>query len=152
MKRVFFFAIMVLTGVFGLHAQSEYTWNDYNVSFNASPALQIKVDNKAQLEAADDNVMMRIFPWSESLNFDDLSDATMDIAIRLGFENVNSADAMELDDYQAFYTKGIKDGQEGIVVLLYDNQKNISLVSTIIYQPGFENEAMDIALSFYMSN
>lgn len=151
-------AKFILTGIFlfmcysCLNAQAEYNVRAYNLAFNAAPDMQTVVDSKAEYELSNENVRVRIMPWNDSINFDDLGDATMDIAGRLGYENVNSADALELDDFQGFYTKGTRDGLDALIILLYDNSRDRSLIATISYQPGFENEAIDIALSFYTTN
>lgn len=152
MLKIITTCILGLVSLACMNAQTEMAWSTYNIGFVAPPTMQTLVDSKGRFEASNDNVQISIFPWDGRVNFDDLGDGTIDIATQLGYETTGSADALELDDYQGFYVQAAKQGIEAIVVLLYNNAGNVSLVADIQYQPGFINEAMDIALSFYATN
>ena len=142
---VLFLSTMVVS-----NAQTDFLWDSHGIGFKTADRMKVSINQADQFEASSENIQLNIFPWQdENINFDDLADATVSIAKELKFDNINEADALEIDDFQGYFVQGTKDGVKALILLLLDKKSSTNLIVTIVYQPGFEQEAYKIADSFF---
>ncbi|MBL7831404.1 MAG: hypothetical protein JNK41_10285 [Saprospiraceae bacterium] len=150
MKRMLVLISVLFSGAMVLQAQTEFTWDTHGIGFKTAARMKVTTNNADEFEAQSDNIQLNIFPWQDqNINFDDLADATVDIAKQLKFDNVDAADALEIDDFQGFFVHGKKDGVNALILLLLDKKSSTNLIVTIVYQEGFEDVAVKLAESFY---
>lgn len=150
MKKLSFFALLMISSVLVSFAQTDFVWDSHGIGFKTADRMKVSVNQADEFEAASENIQLNIFPWQdEKINFDDLADATVSIAKELKFDAISEADALEIDDFQGYFVQGTKDGVKALILLLMDKKSSTNMIVTIVYQPGFEQEAYKIADSFY---
>lgn len=150
MKKHLLILSFILIGTLSSFAQNEFTWDAHGVGFKTGARMEVTVNKEDEFEAKNDNIQLNIFPWQdEKVNVDDLADATIDMAKKLNYDNIDVADALEIDDFQGYFVHGTKDGVHALILLLLDKKSSTNLIVTIVYQPDFEDVAVKIADSFF---
>jgi len=153
MKRnttTFLMSLLFILGTFSIQAQTDMVWDAYGVGFSVPKDFVEETNNREEFSAGNDNVFMTIMPLAdETITDDDLADAVVLMAEEMEYDRVQEGDEIDIDDFTGYYVKGKKDGANAILMALLDKESSTNLFVAIVYVNGFEDAAIDMAVSFY---
>jgi len=133
-----------------LNAQTEMEWDTHGVGFTVPDDFKIETNNAEDFTAGNDNLFLSILPiQDETITKDDLADAVAEFAKGLKYDRIHEGDEIDIDDFTGYYIKGRKDGSTAILMALLDKESSTNLLVVIVYADGYEDEAIEIASSFY---
>lgn len=150
MKTNLFSFLLLLAAILPAHAQtSVWTWQQYGLSFEAPDALRVTRNNATVYEAAHNDLHLSIQVMDyEGINPESLAEALGETAAELGMSADSDVGELVLTTLEGVYIEGLVDGVNTILVLLFDTESNIALLSTVVYNDGLEQVATDIVNSF----
>ncbi len=139
---------MLLT--FSLQAQTDMVWDTHGVGFSVPNNFKIETNNAEEFTAGNDNLFLSILPiQDEWVTEDDLADAVVEMAEGLEYDRIQEGDAIDIDDFTGYYIKGRKDGANAVFMALLDKESSTNLLVVIVYADDYEDQAVDMAASFY---
>lgn len=146
-----FLVFLFLLGGFSSNAQmTDMHWDTHGVGFKVPSDVRIQTNNAEEFTAQNANIALTIAPVQDGeLNEEHMADVTVEMAKGLGYDSVDEGDAVDIDDFTGYYIKGKKDGVNAVVMALLDKKSSTNLLVVIVYADGFEDNAVDIASSFY---
>lgn len=143
-------SLLFILGTFSIQAQTDMVWDAYGVGFSVPKDFVEETNNREEFSAGNDNVFMTIMPLAdETITDDDLADAVVLMAEEMEYDRVQEGDEIDIDDFTGYYVKGKKDGANAILMALLDKESSTNLFVAIVYVNGFEDAAIDMAVSFY---
>ena len=146
----FLMSFLFLLGTFSIQAQTDMVWDAYGVGFSVPKDFVEETNNREEFSAGNDNVFMTIMPLAdETITDDDLADAVVLMAEEMEYDRIQEGDEIDIDDFTGCYVKGKKDGANAILMALLDKESSTNLFVAIVYVNGFEDAAIDMAVSFY---
>ncbi len=145
--------LTILCGFFltlSLTAQTDMEWDTYGVGFTVPNNFKIEANNAEEFTAGNDVLFVSILPiLDEYITKDDLADAVDEFAKSLKYDRVQEGDEIDIDDFTGYYIKGRKDGANAVLLALLDKESSTNLLVVIVYADGYEDDAVDIASSFF---
>ena len=133
-----------------MYAQTDMEWDTHGVGFTVPDDFKIETNNAEEFTADDGTLFLSILPIQDNtITTDDLAEAVADIAVDLEYDRIQEGDAIEVDDFTGYYVKGRKDGVNAVILGLLDKESSTNLLVVIVYADGFEDEAIEVASSFY---
>ena len=148
--NILFASICLFVSSQTLLAQTDMIWDTHGVGFTVPDDFKIEVNNAEDFTAGNDELYLSILPWQdEMVTEDDLVDAVDAFAKELKYDRVHEGDVIEIDDFTGYYIKGRKDGANAVLLALLDKESSTNLLVVIVYADGYEDEAVNIASSFY---
>lgn len=149
MKKIILFAtFLLLTGITAVHAQQKWEWEQYGLSFSAPSNFEVIENTEDSFEALNRHIHLAIEVFDyEGLDPEDLGMTLGELALELGMRNVDIGE-LRLTTLEGAYIESIEDGVGTILILLLDEDSNIALLASIIYDEGFERAATNICNSF----
>jgi hypothetical protein len=143
-----FFSLLLVTS--HLSAQTKMEWDLHGVGFTVPSDFAIEANNSEEFTAGNDHLFLSIYPiQDETITEDNLADAVVEMAVSMEYDVVDEADAIDIDDFTGYYVKGTLDAANVVVMALLDKKSSTNLLVVIAYDQGFENQAINIASSFY---
>jgi hypothetical protein len=154
MKKI---SLILLTTLFTLVFTSTYAqefidwhWDDHGLKFSAPSDMIVEVNNGDQFGARlkNDLLHLYVFPWQDK----DLSKETLGAEVKklmksLGYRGTQLVE-LELNGFEGSYILADKDGVTCILEGLLDPDSATNFYALIIYGPGYDDEALEIANSF----
>jgi len=135
---------------FTAQAQTDMVWDTHGVGFSVPKNFKIEVNNAEEFSAGNDNLYLSILPiQDEWVTEDDLADAVVEMAEGLEYDRIQEGDAIDIDDFTGYYIKGRKDGANAVFMALLDKESSTNLLVVIVYADDYEDQAVDMAASFY---
>lgn len=132
------------------YAQTDMIWDTHGVGFIVPDDFDIETNNAEEFTADNGNLFLSIIPFQdETVTKDDLADVVDEFAIELKYDRIHEGDEIDIDDFTGYYIKGRKDGANAVLLALLDKESSTNLLVVIVYVDGYEDEAVDIASSFY---
>ena len=146
-----------LTAFFGLlffsaqlTAQVDMTWDTHKVGFKVPRGFKIETNNAEEFSAGNDNIFMTIAPiQDENITTDDLADVVDAMVKEMDYDLITDGDAVEVNNFTGYYTRGSKDGANAVVMALLDPESATNLIVVVIYTGDFEDAALTAVNSFY---
>ncbi len=133
-----------------LHAQTDMEWDTHGVGFTVPDNFKIETNNAEEFTAGNDELFLSILPIQDkTLTKDDLADAVVEMAKGLNYDRIQEGDEIDVDDFTGYYVKGRKDGVNAVFMALLDKESSTNLLVVIVYADDYEDDAVDIASSFY---
>ncbi len=133
-----------------LHAQTDMEWDTHGVGFSVPKNFKIETNNADEFTAGNDELFLSILPIQDkTLTKDDLADAVVEMAEGLNYDRIQEGDEIDVDDFTGYYIKGRKDGVNAVFMALLDKESSTNLLVVIVYADGYEDDAVEIASSFY---
>ncbi|MBK9106425.1 MAG: hypothetical protein IPL92_18155 [Saprospiraceae bacterium] len=149
-KRSLLTPLLLLFLAFGLQAQTDMIWDTHGVGFTVPDDFKIEANNAEEFTAGNDALYLSILPiQDEWVTEDDLADAVVTMAQELKYDRIQEGDAIDIDDFTGYYIKGRKDGANAVFFALLDKESSTNLIVVIVYADDYEDDAVDIAASFY---
>lgn len=131
-------------------AQTDMIWDTHGVGFTVPDDFEIETNNADEFTADNGALFLSILPIQDkTITADDLADAVDEMAAELDYDRIQEGDAIDIDDFTGYYIKGRKDGTNAVLMALLDKESSTNLLVVIVYADGQEDEAIDIASSFY---
>ena len=125
-------------------------WDTHGVGFTVPDDFEIETNNADEFTANNDDLYLSILPiQDETITKDDLADAVNAFAKKLKYDRIQEGDEIEIDDFTGYYIKGRKDGANAVLLALLDKESSTNLLVVIVYTDDYEDDAVDIAKSFY---
>lgn len=125
-------------------------WDTHGVGFKVPASFKETANNADEYTASNNNLSLTIVPIQDGkLDKEHMAEATLEMAKSLGYDTIEVADKAEIDDFVGYFIKGTKDGVHAIVMAMLDTKSTTNLLVIIIYADGFEDEAVEMADSFY---
>jgi len=152
MKRSLFPAIgIILFVTTSLSAQmTDMIWDTHGVGFKVPNNFVIETNTGEEFSASNDNLFLTIAPFQdEEVTEDNLADAVVAMAEALEYDIIEEVEALEIDDFTGYYIKGKKEGTNAVVMALLDKESSTNLLVVIVYNKGYEEQAVKIAASLY---
>lgn len=143
-------SLLLLLGTVTTQAQIEMEWDTHGVGFSVPEDFEEETNNGEEFSAGNDYIFVTIMPLQdETITDDDLVDAVLYMAEELEYDRIQEGDDIDIDDFTGYFIKGKKDGANAILLALLDKESSTNLFVAIVYANGYEDEAIDIAVSFY---
>lgn len=152
MKKFQFFALLTGLLIFSLHlsAQTAMEWEDHGIGFTVPDDFSVITNNGEEYTAVNEHLFLSLAPiQDESITEDNLASAVVQMAVEMKYDVVDEANALEIDDFTGYYVKGQLDGAHAVVMALMDTRSSTNLLVIIAYDEDYEDEALQIAASFY---
>ena len=131
-------------------AQTDMIWDTHGVGFTVPDDFEIETNNADEFTADNGSLFLSILPIQDkTITPDDLADAVAEMAAELDYDRIQEGDAIDIDDFTGYYVKGRKDGTNAVLMALLDKESSTNMLVVIVYTDGQEDEAIDIASSFY---
>ena len=131
-------------------AQTDMVWDAHGVGFSVPENFKIEVNNREEFSAGNDNLYITIMPLQdETITDEDLADVVVVMAEEMEYDRIQEGDAIDIDDFTGYYVKGKKEGVNAVLLALLDKESSTNLFVAIVYNNGYEDEAVDMAASFY---
>ncbi len=131
-------------------AQTDMIWDTHGVGFTVPDDFEIETNNADEFTADNGALFLSILPIQDkTITADDLADAVDDMAAELDYDRIQEGDEIDIDDFTGYYVKGRKDGTNAVLMALLDKESSTNLLVVIVYADGQEDEAIEIASSFY---
>jgi hypothetical protein len=125
-------------------------WDTHGVGFKVASDVRITTNNSEEFTAEISNITLSIIPIQDgNLTQDHLLDATIEMAKGIGYDSVDGGDEVEIDNFKGYYVIGTKDGVNALIMSLLDTKSSTNLLVVIVYVNDFEDDAIEIANSFY---
>ena len=132
------------------YAQTDMIWDTHGVGFIVPDDFEIETNNAEEFTADNGNLFLSIIPFQdETVTTDDLADVVNEFAAELKYDRIHEGDEIDIDDFTGYYIKGRKDGANAVLLALLDKESSTNLLVVIVYVDGYEDEAVEIAASFY---
>ena len=151
--KYYAFLMTAISGLmlsFSLQAQTDMIWDTHGVGFTVPDDFKIETNNAEDFTAGNDELFLSILPiQDETITTDDLADAVNEFAKELKYDRIHEGDEIDIDDFTGYYIKGRKDGANAVLLALLDKESSTNLLVVIVYADGYEDDAIDIAASFY---
>jgi hypothetical protein len=145
-----FFAFSLFLMTTTIHAQTDMIWDTHGVGFTVPDDFKIEENNAEEFTASNDYMFLSILPiQDEWVTEDDLADAVVEMAEGMEYDRIQEGDAIEIDDFTGYYIKGRKDGVNAVFFAMLDKESSTNLLLVIVYADEYEDDAVDIAVSFY---
>jgi len=143
-------AILCLAAT-NLSAQmTDMHWDTHGVGFKVPSDFVLETNNAEEFTASNDNLFLTIVPiQDEDVNDDDLAEAVVEMAKGLEYDDIEEAEAIDVNDFTGYYIKGRKDGTNAVVMAVLDKKSSTNLLVVIVYVDGYEDQAVNIAASLY---
>ena len=154
MKSIRIFRVALL-GLFlvsasSLFAQIDMVWETHKVGFKVPRGFKIETNNAEEFTAGNDAVFVTIAPiQDENITTDDLADVVDAMVKEMDYDLITDGDAVEVNNFTGYYTRGSKDGSNAIVMALLDPESATNLIVVVIYSGDHEDEALTTVNSFY---
>lgn len=133
-----------------LNAQTDMEWDTHGVGFSVPDNFKIETNNAEEFTASNKNLYVSILPiQDESITKDDLAGAVDAFAKELKYDRIQEGDEIDIDDFTGYYIKGRKDHANAVLLALLDKESSTNLLVVIVYADGYEDQAVNIAKSFY---
>jgi hypothetical protein len=146
----FLTALCGLLATTTLFAQTDMVWDLHGVGFKVPDDFKIETNNSEEFSAGNDYLHLLIAPIQDAeITKDDLAEAVLVMATEMGYDSVDEGDRLDIDDFTGYYVKGTKDGMNAVVMALLDRESSTNLLVVIVYHDDYEDEAVEIAGSFY---
>ena len=151
MFRQFLALFAFLVGSICANAQmTDMHWDTHGVGFKVPSDVRITTNNAEEFTAENANVFLSIFPVQDGeLDKEHMAEATIEMAKGLGYSTVEEGDEIDIDDFTGYYIKGTKEGVNALLMALLDKKSSTNLLVVIVYNNGFEQQAVAVAASFY---
>ncbi len=125
-------------------------WETHRVGFKVPRGFVIETNNADEFSAGNDNVYMTIAPiQDENITTDDLADVVDAMVKEMDYDLITDGDAVEVNNFTGYYTRGSKDGANAVVMALLDPESATNLIVVVIYSGDYENAALTAVNSFY---
>ncbi len=149
-----FIALMAFSSI-NLSAQSftDWDWDTYGVKFSAPSTFKVQTNNADEFTAklSNDLLHLSIIPWKDaSLTKATLKKSVKDLCKEMGFSAAETGTIhdLELNGFQGCYAMITKDGVSMIIEGLLDPASPTNFYTIIVYGPGYEDKAIQMANSF----
>lgn len=152
------FALIFFTSFTTISAQTAFEWDYHGIGFEVASDFRVQVNNQSEFTAvsSDGIIAVTLMPWADaSVTFDDLAEATLDVAAELASfdRSAVDGDAIDLGDLKGYFVVAATDDYHSydfiLVSLLLDVQSETNIVVAIGFMDGNEDEAIDILASIY---
>lgn len=136
----------------GLTAQgfTDWTWDTHGLKFSAPSDMKVITNDGDQFGAKlkNDLLHLYIFPWQDQdLNKETLNGEVKKLMKSLGYRGTQLVE-LDLNGFEGSYVIAEKDGVTCILEGLLDPDSATNFYALIIYGPGYDDEALEIANSF----
>lgn len=127
-----------------------WTWDTYGLAFKAPSNLIVETNNGDAFGAKlkNDLLHLYIFPWKDA----ELTTGTLNAEVEALAESLGYAGSevveLELNSFEGSYVVGEKNGVTSIILGLLDPESDTNFYVLIVYGPGYEKRALEIANSF----
>lgn len=129
----------------------ELNMEQYGVSFMVPDDFEV-TENDESFKGNNEFLHLGIFPFhDENVNFDDLAEATIEVAEGMEYDVVSDVGIMELSGLIGYYVDCRKDDVNAFVMTLLNPETSTNLIVVIIYADDMFDQAVDIGASFYVS-
>lgn len=148
--QIFFVIALLMTSGITAFAQTDMKWDTHGIGFTIPARFKTEVNNKNEFSGSTKDIFLKISPFQDAnVNLDDMSDAIVQIASDLKYDDLRGFGEIDLDDLKGYYVVGTKDGVNAVVMCMIDVKSSTNLLVVIGFNDGHEREALDIAASFY---
>ncbi|MDQ3015626.1 MAG: hypothetical protein M3R25_02750 [Bacteroidota bacterium] len=131
-------------------AQTDMIWDTHGVGFTVPDDFEIETNNADEFTADNGYLFLSILPIQDkNITTADLADVVDEMAAELDYDRIQEGDAIDIDDFTGYFIKGRKDGTNAVLMALLDKESSTNLLVVIVYTDGQEDEAIEIAASFY---
>jgi hypothetical protein len=149
-SKLFIWLVLCIASINVGFAQTDMVWDTHGVGFSVPDDFEISANNAEEFTADNGNLFLSILPIQDkTITTDELYDAVVEMATELEYDRIQDGDAVDIDDFTGYYVRGRKDGTTAIVMALLDRESSTNLLVVIVHNDGHEDEAIDIANSFY---
>jgi hypothetical protein len=145
---------MLLTCM-NLSAQSftDWDWDTYGVKFSAPSNFKVQTNTAEEFTAklSNDLLHLSIIPWKDaSLTKETLKKSVRELCVELGYtaREIGTITDLDLNGYEGCYAMISKDGVSMIIEGLLDPASATNFYTIIVYGPGYEDKAIQVANSF----
>ena len=145
-----FSLVFSLLSTLSITAQVDMRWDLHGIGFEVPKNFIIQENNADAFTAGNDFLFLTIAPIQDaSLTEEDLADAVVAMATEMEYDDISEGDEIEVGDLYGYYIKGVKDGAHAVVMAMLDVESSTNILVIIVYAEGFEDEAINMAASFY---
>lgn len=150
MKKIFLLLTMITITSLSLSAQNtKWTWKQYGLSFTAPSSMKVTTNDAVSFAAESNDLHISI----EVMDYEGISPETMAAALgqaagELGMASDSEIGELGLTTLEGIYIDGLVDGIPTTLVLLYDTESNIALLSSLVYSEEYIQKATDVVNSF----
>lgn len=152
MKKIQFLTLLtvLLISTFQLSAQTAMEWEDHGIGFTVPDDFSVITNNGEEYTAVNEYLFLSMAPiQDETITEDNLASAVVQMAVEMRYDVVDEANSIDIDDFTGYYVKGQLDGAHAVVMALMDRESSTNLLVIIAYEEGYEEDALQIAASFY---
>ncbi|HNR06695.1 MAG TPA: hypothetical protein PKM27_05210 [Saprospiraceae bacterium] len=142
--------LFLLNTVTQAQSFTPWTWDTYGLAFKAPSNMIVETNNGEEFGAKlkNDLLHLYIFPWKDAeLTTGSLNAEVEALAESLGYEGSEVVE-LELNSFEGSYVIGKKDEVTSIILGLLDPESENNFYVLIVYGPGYEKRALEIANSF----
>ncbi|MBK9151478.1 MAG: hypothetical protein IPM26_10960 [Saprospiraceae bacterium] len=131
--RNLIFLIVFFTGSV-LHAQQQYTWEEYGLKFTLANDFAEEVNNLDEFSAAGDGMYFSIFPFrDETINESDITSYTIQIAKSLNLQQIDDVDVLDINKFKGGYVEGYLEGMKVFLMGLIDPNSDTNFFVLITF-------------------
>jgi hypothetical protein len=153
-NAILFLSLMILS--FSSHAQQEYVWEEYGLSFSLADDFVEKTNNESEFSADGDGMSMSIIPFKDAtIDENDITSFVMTAAASLKLDRIDDVSAIEINGFQGGYAEGVQDGIKLFMMGLIDPDSETNFFVIITFGEGDENaveEGVEICRSIRKQN
>lgn len=151
MKALIFTFSMVLLAI-SVQAQQNYVWDEYGISFSLADDFEEVVNNIEEFSAVGDGMEMAIIPFKdETIDNNDITAYTMDVAASLELDRIDDVNVIKLNGFKGGYAEGVLNGEKIFLMGLIDPDSDTNFFVIITFLDQDQNaieEAINICRSF----
>jgi hypothetical protein len=139
MKNKFLFSLLIAFSLFILQAkaQTNYTWDEYNLEFAVPAGFKVSANTseKFEGEAARSKVtLFGLYPIKdESLTVDGTADAVKTLANEAGMAKGMASDYIEFNGFKGHYAEGTVQGINTFFAVMMDEESDLNFIVTVMH-------------------
>lgn len=148
-KATFFIAFFFLANT--AFAQKDWRWENHGVGFSAPENLRVTTNNAEEFTAEGSDLLLSIYVEQDGeVTEETLAEALIAAATEMEYDEISTADALEIHDFVGYFVEGTKDGVGAFIITLLDKKSSTNLVIVIAYTTdAARKKAIAIGDSFY---
>lgn len=152
-KRILLPALMLVFFAGAAFSQSAtVNWDKHGLGFKVPSDFKVQTNSVDQFSASNDQLQLSVTPiTNQELNADQLTEAAVYRAYKLGCPKVTMAKMVEADNFIGSYVEGKNAGKNVIVMTMLDTKTNTSKALVLNYADGGYDQAISIVTGFHAS-